>query len=361
MPYHRLSEVLRRGAGTLKFKIVALAILTGMAASIASVHVALNTSAHDIQASLLDREAADAERTAALLGDKLELLQGSLRAVKDHAPEALWSSPAAMTSYLVDKPSLSPLFDSVAAAEPSGRALVRVHRGRVEGWLGDLSQQEYFQRAIGQDQPIVSRPLIGSISGVPLVVLAHPAIDDDGRPLGVLMGTLPLQSTGLFSLTARHGNKDMREIVVDRHGAILSHPDPARILAPASDEPGLHSTVAAWIGSGAPIDMRASVSHADGHFVALAGIPGSDWVLVRATEDGVALRAIDAARRSAWGSAALAGLFASVLAGALGWFVTRPITRLRRCAEQLPRDRTKPCGSRPAAARWGVWRRPSPR
>jgi diguanylate cyclase (GGDEF)-like protein/PAS domain S-box-containing protein len=334
MPYHRLLALVRRGAGTLKFKIVALAVLTGIAASIASVQVALGTSAREIQASLLEREAADAERTAALLGDKLEMLQSSLAAVKTGAPAALWESPAKMTQYLVDKPSLVTMFDSVAAADAAGQPLALLRRGRVEGVLPNLVDNEYFKRAIVHDQPVVSRPFIGPISRVPIVALTHPAIEEAGRPLGVLIGTVPLRSTGLFSLTARHGGNGMREIVVDRHGAILSHPDPDRILAPAADEAGLRSTVTAWLDSGAPIDMRASVAHADGNFVALAGIPGSDWVLVRATEEAVALRAVDAARRSAWGYAALAGLFASLLAGGLGWRVTQPITRLRRCAER---------------------------
>jgi hypothetical protein len=198
MPYQRLLVLVRRGAGTLKFKIVALAVLTGIAASIASVQVALGTSAREMQASLLEREAADAERTAALLGDKLEMLQSSLAAVKAGAPAALWESPARMTQYLVDKPSLVTMFDSVAAADAAGQPLALLRRGRVEGVLPNLVDNEYFKRAIVHDQPVVSRPFIGPISRVPIVALTHPAIDEAGRPLGVLIGTVPLRSTGLF-------------------------------------------------------------------------------------------------------------------------------------------------------------------
>lgn len=48
-------------------------------------------------------EAADAERTAVLLGDKLGMLQSTLKAVAAGTPLQAWRDPSLMTHYLKDK------------------------------------------------------------------------------------------------------------------------------------------------------------------------------------------------------------------------------------------------------------------
>src|SRR4029077_9955430 len=72
-----------------------------------------------------------------------------------------------------------------------------------------------------------------------------------------------------------------------------------------------------------------------GYLVSMAGIPTTDWMHLRVTPASVALQPLVAARRQAFTAAAIAGLLAALIAGALAWTMVRPISRLRARAERM--------------------------
>lgn len=328
-------RALRHTGSTLKFKIVALTAFTAIAAAMGAVQIALDATVMDFEQSVVVGEAADAERTATLLGDKLGMLQTTLRAVARATPAGLWSDPSAMAPFITDHAALHALFDVVLAVDAAGDQLTRQEKGVPTGRLANLAREESFIRALGGDQPVVSHPLISQVLKVPVVALLQPAVDEAGRQRGVLIGTLRLQSAELFSLTARDTGRGTREIVIDRRGTVLSHPDPLQIMHPVGESAGMGAIVSDWLDRGAPIDTRAAVQRNDGYFVALAGIPGSDWALVRITDEQTALRAVELARQRGWKISAVAGVLSGILAGVLVWFAALPITRLREEVERL--------------------------
>jgi AraC-like DNA-binding protein len=122
---------------------------------------------------------------------------------------------------------------------------------------------------------------------------------------------------------------------MNRAGVLLAHPDPARVLGLAADEPGLADVFAKWHSSGSAIDTEGVATLSNGHLVSMAGIPVTDWVLVSLTPQAIALQPVVAAQLTAWKAAAGVGLLAAVLAGFLAWYVTRPISKLRSRAEKM--------------------------
>lgn len=126
--------------------------------------------------------------------------------------------------------------------------------------------------------------------------------------------------------------------MVDRKGRILSHPDSNQVLRDAAQVPGLHSPVTTWLDMGAPIDTEAKSFSGKTHLVSLAGIPGSDWVVIRATEQAVAQAPVAAARTRGWKLAAVAGGASALLAGLLAFYVARPLEHLRQRVERLRTD-----------------------
>jgi diguanylate cyclase (GGDEF)-like protein len=127
----------------------------------------------------------------------------------------------------------------------------------------------------------------------------------------------------------------VRDLVLSRRGTVLAHSDPARVLGRASDEPGLAATFARWHDAGSPIDTVASSELSQDHLVSMAGIPWSDWVLVRLVPRTAALEPMAAARRAAGLAAFAAGLLSALLAGAVAWTAVRPIGQLRDRAERM--------------------------
>ena len=337
-----LVNAFRHTVSTLKFKVVALTVLTAITAAMGAVQIALDATIMDFERSVMAGEAADAERTAVLLGDKLGMLQSTLKAVAAGTPLQAWRDPSLMTHYLKDKPAINALFDVVLAIDPQGNQLSRLEKGVAKGQLGNLAKEESVVRALRGDQPVVSKPLISPLLKVPVVALLQPSVDAGNAHLGVLIGTLRLQAAELFSQTARVAGPGTREVVIDRQGMILSHPDFHRLMRPMDESPGTDSIVAEWLDIGAPIDMTAQVRRTEGHFVALAGIPGSDWALVRITDEETALQAVELARQRGWKISVMAGVLSGVLAGILVWFAALPITRLRQEVERLTNDPQQP-------------------
>ncbi|MES2718375.1 MAG: diguanylate cyclase [Pseudomonadota bacterium] len=336
MPLSASIQLLCRWAGTLKFKIVLMAVVTAVAAAAGSGMLTLARTQAGIERLLLDSAADDRQRTAALLTSKVGLLRDTLRAVAHKLPPDAWGDAQAMALALQDKLVINALFDTVYAATPSGQMLARLEKGQPMAELPNVADRDYFQQVLKSDQPVISSALRGKVSNAPLVIFAVPALDVAGNVVGVLAGSLALQSSGLFlEMRADGSGEGSRDLVIDRHGLILSHPDQTRVMQPAAHEPGLVNSMRTWLASGSPIDTVGVARIDDGHLVSSAGIPLTDWVHVRLTPTSLAFRPLAAARVTTWQSAAGVGLLAGLLAGALAWSMTRPISRLRARADAL--------------------------
>lgn len=333
------SKSLLRWVKTLKFKIVAIAVVTGVVSAMGTTHIVLTRTQAEIERLLLRNDADDSERTAALLANKLDMLQVALGAVARQATPEKWLDHATMTRFLVDKPATVALFDSLFAARVDGRMLARVEKENASALSVNIGDREYFQRALKTDQPIVSRAIVGKVNKLPIVVIAIPVLASDGKVSGVIAGSLQLRSSSLFSnLGGTSQAEASRTLVMDRSGVLLAHADPARVLGQAVDEPGLGEVFSRWHDSGSPIETQGMSTLSSGHLVSMAGIPASDWVLVRLTPQAQAMQPLAEARRTAWQAAAGVGLVAALLAGVLAWAMTMPISKLRARAEKLLHD-----------------------
>ena len=328
--------LLRRWAGTLKFKIVLMAMVTAVLAAAGTASWMLARTQASIQQLLLDSAADDRERTAALLTSKVNLLQDLLKAAARRLPAEAWDDPQTMARVLQDRPAIGALFAAVFAATPDGRMLARLEKDVPTNELPNVADRAYFQQVMKSDQPVISAALRGKVSKAPLVIFVVPALGPDGRVRGVLAGSLALQSSALFlEMRADAKGSGSRDLVIDRHGLILSHPDPSRVMANAETEPGLGPTVRTWLASGSPIVTEGSALVDQGYLVSMAGIPLTDWVHVRLTQAAQVFAPVAEAQVTAWRAAVGVGVVAGLLAGVLAHRMTRPISRLKARADAL--------------------------
>ncbi|WP_394791437.1 diguanylate cyclase domain-containing protein [Rhodoferax sp.] len=323
-------------ARTLKFKIMAMAVVTGVLAALVTTQLVLLTTQANIQQMLMKGESDDVERTAALLSTKVDMLQDSLKAVARQAPPELWDSAPAMQQYLANNQGLNALFESVLAARTDGQMLARTAKDKISVDLPNISDRAYFKRALKTDQPVVSEPLVAKLVKAPVVVIAMSTATHDNQVAGVIAGVLGLRSNNLFSEVTRTVREESsRVLVMNRTGILLAHTNPMRLLGQARDEPGLVDVFNRWRDMGSPIDSTGIASLSQDHLVAMAGIPDSDWTLVRLTPLATALQPVNAAQKTAWKAAGGVGLLVAVLAGAMAWRLTRPISKLRARAEKM--------------------------
>lgn len=320
---------------SLKFRIVALAVLTGVVSALGTAMLVLKATEGEVQRMLLDNDRQDRERTAALLTGKLETLKKSLTAAARHAGADLWLDPQRMERFLLELPALGVLFDTVFAAAPDGSMIARIDQGQPTSALPNIADRAYFQLAMQSDQPVVSEPLLGKVRNEPMVIVAVPALRADGTARGLVAGAIRLKSNSLFSDPVVAGFQDVRDLVMDRSGRLLSHTDAARTMGHAQHEGGFAEVFARWHSSGSPVDTQATAQMSQDHLVSMAGIPLSDWTLVRLTPRSRAMAPIEQAHRTAWIATLGAGTLAGLLAGLVAWATVRPIAMLRNRAQRM--------------------------
>ena len=94
-----IAPSLKRWFATLKFKIVAMAVATGMLSVLGTTQLVLTTTQADISKLLLHNDRQDLERVAALLADKVDMLKLTLTAVAHQVTPDLWQDRIAMTRF----------------------------------------------------------------------------------------------------------------------------------------------------------------------------------------------------------------------------------------------------------------------
>src|SRR5688572_199803 len=127
----RLLRLPRLWVSTLKFKIVAIAVVTAVSAAAVTTYFVLERTLADTQLMLLQQVADERERTAALLGSKIELLQVAVSAVARHVSPAVLQDRQAAENFLLENRALGALFDNVFVALPDGSMLARAQKGTV--------------------------------------------------------------------------------------------------------------------------------------------------------------------------------------------------------------------------------------
>ncbi len=337
-----------RWFATLKFKIVAMAIATAVLAAIASTHVALRTTEADLERLLLQNERDDGERIAAQVGSKLDLLRMTLTAVAKRTRPEDWASRTSMSHMLLERPVMGALFSNVFAASADGRMLARVENGEASAELPAIGDRAYFLDAMKSARPVVSAPVRGRVTGTPIVVVATRVASPTGGIDGVIAGVLSLGSANLFSnLADQKSGEGDRVLVLDHDGTILAHPDAQRVMGNANDEPGLRAPFARWRAADNSFDPRGETAVQGEYLVSMCAIPLSSWMLVHIKPAAEALKPLAQARQDVWQTTLIVGLAAGLLAGGLGWSLTRPISRLQNRASRLLVDDTSVEGAWP--------------
>lgn len=326
--------MLLNALASLKLRVIGACVIAGLGGAVGAGLAVHEVAQAELQRQILANEGGDRERTAALLGSKLEMLTASTRAAAAQVRPELLEQPEREPDFLLHQGALGALFDSLLIARADGALLARTERGQRAEGLPNIGDREYFRRTMAGDQAVVSEPVVSRMTGEPILVVCAPVLGPTGAAIGMLGGSLRLRSNSLFA-DGLPDPEGARDIVVDRRGVILSHTAPERIMQAVHDEPGLQQVMARWQADGSPIETRGVAEIAQEHVISMAGIPASDWVLIRATPVSSALAPLAAAQRTAVVASLVAAAVSSVLAGLAAWAIARPITQLRDRAVRM--------------------------
>lgn len=223
---------------------LAVIIILGSLATLGSViYTAYDALLEDFENNLLAQQVSETARISNFVSQDLELrtsVMAQFATMLGNDGQLL--SQAQLTKLLQKQQKLRELFPhSLTVLSPNAILIAEniFAQGRVGTYYGD---RPHWRRAIETRRPVISRPIIGRATGVPLMVFIAPIESGDGKLLGFLSGTLQMDRSLLIPAhVLDDASKDAIFLVVDtdnflfvqgsREGKIIEElPDPGENL-----------------------------------------------------------------------------------------------------------------------------------
>jgi PAS domain S-box-containing protein len=325
----------RRGERGTNMKPLGIKTKVALATSLASVvMIALVTaiqSAHmqrDFTDFLFAQQTALINRTAEELDDKLAMLRDIVSEKARHQPLSLLESPRRLREHYSASVLLS-LFDDILVLDKRG--VIVADLPAVPGRTGvDASDRAYFKIVQATHRPMISEPVLGKVSGQPIVQMVAPLLDAHGAVDGMLIGVLRLYKDNMLGhlRTAKVGRSGYY-FAVTREAAprYVLHPDAALLLKtrPANANPATTRALREGL-EGTVISTNSRGLRALNSFKRLDSV---DWILAASLPVDEAFAPFDGVlyRLALWSF-----LGALLTAALVGWLTLRllsPLVRLR--------------------------------
>jgi diguanylate cyclase (GGDEF)-like protein/PAS domain S-box-containing protein len=223
----------------------------------------------------------------------------------------------------------------LTATDPRAAAFVAhqpVLRALFDGV--QLLDVDALPAASGQAHAHSAAPYAPATGGSLDVVLAVPLATTGSRALR-LAGTMSLRSVNFLSSAGRPeglGAAQLQTIVADQQGRVLAHSDPSKVSGRIDGDPRLRKTLRRWRNQGSPLEPAPWTEQVDGNFIAMAAVPGTDWMVFRlAPAEALFEPASRSIARIAMTGLVTGLVCAIAIFAATAWFL-RPMSRLQRRA-----------------------------
>ena len=312
----------------IKAKVALATSLTSVAMIALVTLIQVQRMRDDFTKVLLSQQTAMIDRTAEELDDKLGMLLDVITETARRQPAGLMAQPAQLRDYYTQRAMLA-LFDDVLVLDAHGKVVSDVPE--VAGRSGiEVADREYFQTVMRTRQPMITEPLLGKTSGMPIVQMVAPVLGKDGEVAGIIIGVLRLYKDNLLG--------DLRHAKVGKNGyyfiltqgkvpLYVLHPDPAKLLQPRA--PNANPTTSALIARGGEGSMVSSNSRGVKAVNSFKRLKSVNWLLAASLPIDDAFEPFDGVlyRLVLW--SACASLLAALV---LGWVTVRllsPLVRLR--------------------------------
>ncbi|WP_417518960.1 ATP-binding protein [Marinobacter sp.] len=223
---------------------LAVIILIGSLATVGSViYTAYDALLEEFATNLSVQQANETAHISSLVSQDLELRTSALvqfAAMLNQDGQLF--PPAQLAKVLKSQKRLKELFPhSLTVLTPNATLIAEniYAPGRVGTYYAD---RPHWKEAIATRRPVISRPLIGRATGIPLMVFIAPIESSNGELLGFLSGTMEMDQSLLIPESIRNdASEDAVFLVIDTDNflfvagsadgkAIESLPDPGENL-----------------------------------------------------------------------------------------------------------------------------------
>lgn len=333
---------------SLRTRIIAIVLLTAFAVVIATVLTVQRTMLNGYEALAIEREQAELDRiatevTLSLQQRSLALEIFSTRMLNDSGE---LQSAEKLEQLLQEQSVAKSLFPNGLLAFDAN-AVAIAQSVYVAGRLGtNYGDRPHFQRAQQKKAAVISEPLLGRVTGLPLISFLQPILSPQGKLLGYAGGILDLSSTPLITPHLTNFTPSSENNLTENNGLITLIIDPVHQLfvhmqqpfdkpesLPPAGENGLVDAAMVRAQSGVVITHNG-----DNYVVITKTIEPLGWVALRA----VPQQELTAPAQAAFSQLLLLTLAIVLFACAFGvWAahrVMRPLSRVTARIETMADD-----------------------
>jgi diguanylate cyclase (GGDEF)-like protein/PAS domain S-box-containing protein len=264
------------------------------------------------QFSALSMVAAQIDRE---LGNRLD----ALRTVASLSGAAMQEGPEAMQSLLEQRHDLKTLFsDGSFVTRIDGTSIAAIPIASEQIGTNHIDR-DYLLGALHEGRSTISRPLVGKTAGTPVVVMATPIRDEQGKIIGALAGVTNLGVSNFLDQVTdgRYGKTGGFLLIAPQHRLIVTASDKSRALEPLA-APGIDAMLERFV-QGDEGSLVARDPLGVEVLYSAKKIPAAGWhtVVFLPTEEAFSMiRDLQQRLR-------LAALLLTLLAGGLTWWVLR--------------------------------------
>lgn len=347
----RFMKWLLPGAMVLRMMamVFVVIVLVGAGTAVLVAQVAGNEALQRLVAQQTD----EVEIVSRLLSSKIEQSQKVLRAVAGEITPSMLENPSAAEWMLQQGLPAVRFFDAVYLVTTNGDLQIAMRGGRLERSDAERGESLPAQEAavirstVAEGKPLVvaqtpnnnadagasSGAVSGAGGGDARVVFTVPINGADGRLLGVLAGTLRLQSQGLLPPSlVLPANDGSRLMVLAQNGALLAHSDGSRTLGHVRDEPGLATVYQQWQKGGAAYQERGFSSRVADNVISVSSMPLPQWLVVRVSDITTLMAPFRTAQRQAAWQVGTLVILAALLVSIIMARLAQPLAQLTQRA-----------------------------
>ena len=322
------------GSLSMKWRLAvgATALALGLIAVVSTIQV------HFLRQDMAETVSAQQSALVTQVGHDLDAkLAANVQALQKLAkalPPAVLRDPAQFRTHFAQRPALAVLFDDFLLVGVDGR--IAADFPVIAGRAGiDVSQRDYFKRAMATGAVTISEPIHRKVNGEPIVSVAAPVRSPEGEVKAVLVGTIRLlRDNYLGSLSSAKVGATGYFFILTRgeKPVYVMHPDKSRILSerPPGANPSTTRAIAGFEGT--VEDTNSSGTHALFSYRRLAT---TDWLLASVLPVDEAFAPIVRAERRTVVVAAIVALLFTPLVWLLAWKFFAPLTLLLRSINDL--------------------------
>lgn len=223
---------------SLRARMTCVVIMFVLAATTLLTWLALSMAERDMKAVIGQQQFSLLSLAAAHIDEQLATKRLLLASIAEAVPPGL-RNPETIRAAMERHALAGSEFANVAAFDASGNYLTSLRPPSQPS--PKVTDRNYFELTMAQKRGIISPPVRGRVSNLPIVALTHPIIDSGGDVQVVLVGSIDLLNSDFFHhFNTMKPGKTGFMFIMTTDGILVNHPNKARLLEHINDRPGLN-------------------------------------------------------------------------------------------------------------------------